>query len=467
MLGLLKACAALVQHFDIFRTVFLLAAEKFYQVVLDSLDVPIEVVETEEDIATAIRALDHVNLQQPLRLGQSMLRISILKKRESTVRVVLRMSHALYDGLSFENIVHSLHSLYNGDRLPEPTKFARYIQHMVSSRKEGYDYWRSVLQHSSMTVIKDSEKSDQQQVQSDSTWMVEKVIKADHLPNVDGITQATVFATACALLLAKKTSSSDILCGRIVSGRQCLLIGFQQIVGPCTNIVPLRVCADEDADQRVLLRRVQDQYLSSLPFETLGFDETKDHCTDWPETITNYGCGITYQNFNLEPESQIQDQRIRLEALSADAQALESEGRNGILSREISEEVPIHDVDLVAVPEPDGRLRVGRMAKRRIWDEAAIEHNLSELCESILALTSALQNTSTGDSAITKHDIVVLDKCITGYPPFDFEHTIHYHPPPGQTSSLSVSKTPPLSYARTHKSPARASSRPKPSTRSH
>jgi hypothetical protein len=142
--------------------VFLLASGSFYQVVLEHLEVPIQVVEIVEDVTAATSALKDEDLQHPLRLGQSFLRIAILKRWGSSVRVVLRISHALYDGLSFEHIVNSLHALYNSNRLPTPPKFAWYVQHMTNSRKDGYNFWRSVLQHSSITVIKSGRSARQQ-----------------------------------------------------------------------------------------------------------------------------------------------------------------------------------------------------------------------------------------------------------------------------------------------------------------
>jgi hypothetical protein len=101
--------------------------------VLEHVELPIEVNEIEDDdITSATRALSNIDKKQPLRLGQALLRFAILKG-PSTARIVLRVSHALYDGLSFEHIIRSLHALYNDKQLPSPPKFAQYIQHMVES----------------------------------------------------------------------------------------------------------------------------------------------------------------------------------------------------------------------------------------------------------------------------------------------------------------------------------------------
>ncbi|XTI94667.1 hypothetical protein V2W45_1440579 [Cenococcum geophilum] len=248
----------------------------FYQVVLEHLEVPIQVVEIEEDVTAATSALKDEDLQHPLRLGQS---------RGSSVRV---------------HIVNSLHALYNSNRLPTPPKFAR--------RKD---------------VIK-SGSSARQQPGPEGAWFVEK---------------ATVFTTACTLMLAKMTGSRDVLFSRLVSGRQCLPTSCQHIVGPCTNIVPVQ-----------------------LLHKTLGFEDIKENCTDWPEATTNYGCCSIYQNFEIQPESQ---------GLTQDPRTLKFRDGDATLNRRILDEAPMHN--------PDGL------------------HLRDTFCEIILTLNLALQDSLTRD----------------------------------------------------------------------
>lgn len=147
--ALQAACVALVEYFDILRTVFVNSRGKFYQVLLSKLEVPIEIIDTEDDLESATQALREADLRQPLRNGHSVLRIAILNKPDTAVRVVLRMSHALYDGLSFQHIVQCLHEFFRGEgRLVVPLNFAPYVRHALDSRHDAHAYWRSVLQNS-------------------------------------------------------------------------------------------------------------------------------------------------------------------------------------------------------------------------------------------------------------------------------------------------------------------------------
>ncbi|KAI1120342.1 non-ribosomal peptide synthetase [Nemania abortiva] len=385
--NLARACTSLVERFDIFRTAFLVAADELYQVVLKHLDVPIKIIETEENINTATRAFLDEKLRQPVMLGQPLLRITIFKKEKSPVRLVLRMSHALYDGLSVEHVLHSLHVLYRGGSLPMPHRFGRYMQHMADSRKDGYEFWRSVLQDSSMTVIdRDSNGTRQKQASTARTYRASKAIYFSLKESADSrITPATVFTAACALTLSKETGSKDVLFGRVVSGRQGLPIGCQNICGPCTNEVPVRLRTDGNANPIELLREAQEQYLNSLPFETLGFDELKQNCTDWPDATKNFGCGIAYQNLNHQPESEMQDQRVQMGVMLPDDQ--------------FANQPALHDLAMVGEPEPEGdRIQVTVVANQNLCENSRVERILAELCENIQTLILALRNPYTGNN---------------------------------------------------------------------
>ncbi|KAI0407966.1 non-ribosomal peptide synthetase [Xylaria palmicola] len=392
---LTTACTSLIAHFDMFRTVFLVAADELYQVVLKHIDVPIEIIETEENINSATRAFVGVDLQQPVRLGQPLLRIAFLKKRDTLLRVMLRMSHALYDGLSLEYIVRSLHALYNGRSLPTSPSFSRYMQHMADSRREGYEFWGSVLQDSSITAI-ESDGSAHEQVARTGTCRTSKSINVPLQASADSsITPATIFTTACALMLMKETGLRDILFGRIVSGRQGLPITSQNIVGPCTNEIPVRVCVDENSNPRKLLRTMQDQYLDSLPFETLGFDELKKNCSRWPEATKKFGCCIVYQNFDFQPESKVEERRVQI----------------GVLARaeEVVDEASIHDLVLAGEPEVDGPyLHVTVVANRQICKDSRVKNMLEKLCETIQTLSSALRDPRISDADLTSQELSLV-----------------------------------------------------------
>ncbi|RWA07195.1 hypothetical protein EKO27_g7918 [Xylaria grammica] len=375
---LTRACQSLIEYFDIFRTVFVDAAGELYQVILKHLDVPIEIIQTEEDIDAATRTFLDRASQRPVTQGQPLLRISILRKRGSHLRVILRMSHVFYDGMSLEPILQALHALYNGDNMPTPPRFLEYMQHWANSREDGYEFWRSILHDSTMTTMENISASVGQQTTPIGTHLVSKAI---NVPLQAGsITQATVFTTACALMLSRELGSNDILFGRLTSGRQGLPITCQDLVGPCANQIPTRVRMDGGVNLGKLLAEVQDQYVNSIPFETLGFDEIRDNCTSWGEEITNYSCCVAYQSFDANPESQMQGHRVQMGVLPQDDNVV-AQGS-------------VHDLVIIGDVDPKGSsLNIIIFASRLVWDEERkVQNMLEELCEKIRTLNSALRD---------------------------------------------------------------------------
>ncbi|KAI0518588.1 hypothetical protein F5B22DRAFT_599830 [Xylaria bambusicola] len=382
--GLTRACKSLVEYFDIFRTVFLPVAGELYQVVLKHLDVPVEMIQTSENIDVATHALLKRASQHPVTLGQPLLRIAILRTHGSPLRVILRMNHVCYDALSLEHILQALHALYNGNEPLAPPAFHQYMQHAADSREDGYEFWRSVLRTSSMTKMEDISVSAGQEIPTIGTYQASKTIHIPrHAGGGSGITQATVFTTACAFMLSTETGSRDILFGRLVSGRQGLPVAYQNLVGPCTNQIPVRVRLDGAANLRELLAQVQDQYINSIPFETLGFDEIKEHCTNWPDEVDNYSCNLAYQSFDSHPQSHMEGQVVQMGVLPQ----LENLVEQGL----------IHDVNIIGDVDVEGScLHITMFVSRRVCDEGKRATNmLEELCNSIQILNSALQDTHT------------------------------------------------------------------------
>jgi amino acid adenylation domain-containing protein len=379
--SLIRACESLVKHVDMFRTVLVETASETYQVVLKHLDVPIDIVETEPSMTT------------PTAIGQSLIRIAILRQT-SSLRVFMQLSHALYDGLSLAHIVRNLHMLFSGKSISSPAQFGRYMQYAADSRLEGYDFWRRAIGGSPMTLL--SKESNGICQPGKKALSLTKIVAVPLKAMRNSIaTQATVFSSACALVMSKESESSDVVFGRIVSGRQGLPGDWQEIIGPCTNAVPVRAHIDKDTSHQQLLRDMQDQYLRSLPFETLGFEEIKRNCTDWLDDVTNYGCCITYQNFEYNPESSIDQERVEMGVVWDDVKLRDDEPiRDDKSVREdkpARDDDPLYDFAIAGEVEPNGvSLKVSIIARSHLFSRERAEHLLEEICKAFEHLNSLL-----------------------------------------------------------------------------
>ena len=119
------------------------------------------------------------------------------------------------------------------------------------------------------------------------------------------ITHATILKAAWTLVLAQLSGRSDIVFGNLISGRNADVDGVESIVGPCLNIIPVRITLEPKWTGLDLLRRIQHQQVAGMPFESLGFREIVQHCTDWPEW--------TYFSSIVQHQNIVQDMPFKLD----------------------------------------------------------------------------------------------------------------------------------------------------------
>lgn len=295
-----RSVSKLVQQFDILRTVFIPCGNRFFQVQLRHVRPQVRVYETDEDFADYTRHLrDHSPDASP-KLGEPYVQLIVLRRSGSHAhRIILRMSHAQYDGVCLPRIMEAFQAGYEGRPLPpSPVPFSNYVLEGSSNAGSGhYEYWKSLLQGSSMTSVvhREQPKYGASDLKSKT---LQRHIKLPAL-TTRNITTATILKAAWTSALAQLSGRSDIVFGNLISGRNVAVEGVESIVGPCLNIVPVRMTLDPSWTALDLLRRVQNQQVASMPFESLGFREIVQHCTDWPEW-TYFPTMVQHQNLAQE-----------------------------------------------------------------------------------------------------------------------------------------------------------------------
>ena len=106
---------------------------------------------------------------------------------------------------------------------------------------------------------------------------------------------ATVVKTAWAMVQAKLFHLSDLVFGQLVSGRNTATEHLENVIGPCVNIVPVRVQIHPDQRIAELLSMVQAQHAHSIPYETCGLRAIVKNSTSWPRH-TDFGSVVHHRN---------------------------------------------------------------------------------------------------------------------------------------------------------------------------
>ena len=364
------SCAKLVNHFDVLRSVFIQARGRYFQVVLENLHLPIELYQENVDINLLCNRIVEEDLERPVLPGQSFVRIMILRGCNGVIRIILRLSHAQYDGVSFGPIMDTLSALYEGRQLAKPYAFANYLQVIRSQHSSTYKYWRSLLRGSLIVTLTQPPKASSKTLGNGSLLIAKKSVSA--LSTTHETTPANIFTAACAVMLGKISKSDDFVFGRMVSGREGLPGHLQDIVGPCLNAVPVRIQRVSTLTEQDILASIQEQYIDGIPHAAAVTDDLIRCCGDFPENALRSGYNTQYQNVDESPGTELAGSSTRLNVIERD-------------DREIAAILQDKEITITATPQ-ESSLNLSVRGNSKYFDQEMVERMLAELCHALSTL---------------------------------------------------------------------------------
>ena len=288
LVRLQHSCMLLAEHIEAFRTTFAFdpRSRRVLQIILKSYQHNVLVVKTEGSLERATESLfEETMSRQPLRLGTPMVNMAILQHDETKdTRILFRMSHAIYDGMSFPIILDTLRKLYHQQdaNVPPLSSFAAYVADLnrQTSLDTSYSYWRKLLAGSTMPKLTESDHYSLVRV----AFTKDKVIAIPKSKG-DGITTSTIIRCAWAHVLAQFTGGNDVVFGDTISGRNLVDSSISSTaVGCCATVVPMRIkFSDASGGCSVfqLLNQVRDQQRDRMPHEGVGFRSIIRESTNW------------------------------------------------------------------------------------------------------------------------------------------------------------------------------------------
>ncbi|KAJ5637561.1 hypothetical protein N7490_007440 [Penicillium lividum] len=306
-----ESCLKVVDAFDILRTVFVCFHDQFFQVVLRKIRPSIFVYDTDRGLDEFTMTLQQRDREYGPREGEQYVQFYVVKKKGSDQhRIMIRLSHTQYDGVCISKIMSAIKYGYEGSPLPPVTPYASYLRQLPGTiGPDHYNHWSNLLKGSLMTQV----------VQRKGTTMFQNVgafteiRKTIEIPPtaLGNVTIATLMQASWALTLAKLSSQSDVVFGLTISGRNATVPGIETTVGPCVNVVPVRVNFNDRWTGLELFRYLQDQQVSNMPYESLGFREIIKHCTDWP-AWTYFTTSVFHQNLDYEGSLELDNTKYRM-----------------------------------------------------------------------------------------------------------------------------------------------------------
>jgi amino acid adenylation domain-containing protein/non-ribosomal peptide synthase protein (TIGR01720 family) len=290
--------AFLNQH-EILRTVFAVHGADIVQAVLRELPYEIEWYKTAADnVETQTKHICKQDTAHPVTMADPLVKFFVVGSKAS-YRLIMRISHAQYDGSCLPQLLNSLTALLQGGTADPTTSMAPYFQEHAASpakQSEAAAYWRTLLNGAIMTPIFKHlhDKPSYQNVYN--TVLTRTIPTPTSITSTHGITFATILKLAWSLTLSNLSATDDVTFGHVVSGRPPSLT---DTMGPCLNILPVRVqLANNDTTLLALLRDIQTQHASSYPFEaSLGSRSIVRDCTDWP-AHARFSSIVQHQNID-------------------------------------------------------------------------------------------------------------------------------------------------------------------------
>ncbi|KAJ5908654.1 acetyl-CoA synthetase-like protein [Penicillium taxi] len=286
-------CQALLRRHEILRSVFRNHNSMWVQIVLKHLELHLVRYKTDadRDLLSFVKDICEEDEIAIPPLDVPLAYFSFVQGHDDSAFLILRLSHALYDGYSWGIISKDLKHLYDNLALSEPVPYSVHMEQWARAQvdKNSLEFWQRYLTGFRMSHIGDITRTASATLTN--SYMVEAETKIPFVEPPAGITLATVVKVAWALTLARFTGIYNVAFGLTTSGRSLDSLATNEIVGLCMNRVA--VCIQPDLNQTVLklMESVQRQYAESLAFELVEYCNIVE---DTKESM--FGSVLTFQN---------------------------------------------------------------------------------------------------------------------------------------------------------------------------
>lgn len=289
------ACQSVVDHHPILRTVFSMDGRSGLQVVLGQNTIDFQAVTDKCGLHSILLVCQDAESEGLVAFGKPMAKFRVLSLDQATHRLAVGLSHAQYDGMCLDSILGDIRTAYLDRQLPTRPNYSMFIRYALRANNEdAHAFWRTELHDSTMThLISRLLPSDRHLLQSRQERQIRSLPSRPH-----GVTFSTILKAAWSLVLAQFCGASDIVFGNLISGRNAPIEGVEEMIGPCMNIVPIRVRLDKDWKYNDLLSHLHAQQSAMIPYETMPFADIVEKCTQWPKS-TRFGSVVQHQNLPI------------------------------------------------------------------------------------------------------------------------------------------------------------------------
>lgn len=288
-----STCRQVVAHHSILRTVFVEANGRFFQVILREAEPVLNVVHCDDPEAYVARESKQ---KVPPSTAQGTMPVSftlVTSRVKQCSALILRISHAQYDGASMPLLWETVKKAYHNEPLPHAAQFKDVAyKRMGDLNKAEISFWRRYLQGVHPDALDPLHHTGKARI-SDNEIVEKRQMRMPSLP--PDTTVSTLVKAAFSWVLFEKTAQSDIILGQVVHGRGSSLLDVNTAIGPCLNHLPVRIRIEPDWTVENFLHHVQVQQLEITAHDEGSFDAIAESCTGW-QPGSKMGCLVHHQS---------------------------------------------------------------------------------------------------------------------------------------------------------------------------
>ena len=255
----------------------------------------------------------------------TLIRMKYIKIADNEYRLIWCFHHIIMDGWCISLVIKDFINYYelinNGSSDEElldivdkeksnNLKYSDYIRWIEKQDKnKALNYWNQLLDgYEGIATIKPmlqpSEISEEQCGIVEKNLSKEMTNKLTKLAAKANVTINNVLETAWGILLQKYNNVSDVVFGKVVSGRGAELKNIETAVGLFLNTVPIRVNSEQDDTIIDLLRKVKEQGIENS-YEYCSLADVQGLTTQGNELIKTL---FVFENFYVQ-EGDLQNKK--------------------------------------------------------------------------------------------------------------------------------------------------------------
>jgi len=244
-----------------------------------------------------------------------LLRLTLVRRTDSRVTVLLSSHHLVLDGWSFSDVlteVFAQHAILGGDTtvvLPPRRPYRDYVRWLAGQDRAAADaYWRDTLAGFAAPTPLPRARGPVPAAGSRSSRTFDFGLSAEGSAALTAfarharVTVNTLVQGAWAVLLARHAAEDDVCFGATVSGRPGDLPGADAIVGLFINTLPVRVRVDGTLAVVPWLRALQAAQAGARPYEYASLAQTT-RCSAVPAGTTLFDSIVVFENYPYDRAS--------------------------------------------------------------------------------------------------------------------------------------------------------------------